>query len=90
MANMSTSQNALSTASEVIGVTDGRRIRLTILNMDSSITVYFGNATGVTSATGFPLKAGAGFTFEGSSAGGEIYGIAASGTPSIAIVEEYS
>ena len=90
MANMTTSQNALSTASEVIGVTAGRRVRLTILNTDTGITVYFGNTTGVTSSTGFPLKPGAAFTFEGPSASGEVYGIAASGTPTIALVEEYN
>lgn len=90
MANLAISQNALSTAAEVIGVTNGRRVRLTILNADASIVVYLGADSGVTSGNGFPLAGGASFTFEGFSAAGEVYGIAASGTPTVALIEEYS
>lgn len=90
MANMATSQNALSTSAEVIGDSKGRRVRFTVLNTDGSITVYLGNSSGVTSSTGFPLAAGAAFTFEGPSASGAIYAIAASGTPTVALLEEYN
>lgn len=90
MANVQMSQNALSTVAEIIGDPKTRRSRLTVLNIDSSITVYLGHNSGVTSANGFPLAAGAAFTFEGFSASGSIYAIAASGTPTVALIEEYN
>lgn len=78
-------QVALSTtAATLVAARTGRR-RVTILNMDAAITIYIGKAT-VTSGNGFPLIAGASIRLETSAL---IQGIAASGTPTVAYVEEY-
>lgn len=80
-----TEQNALSTAAElVVAATGGRRRAVEIKNTDTSISVYLGQTSGVTSSTGHLVKAGESFVFE--DYGGDIYAIAASGTPTVTII----
>lgn len=79
------SQNALSVTAEVILTARPQRISAIVRNIDNSITVYLG-AEGVDS-TGFPLPAGASVTLTTTAS---VYAVAASGTPTVAIWEEYS
>lgn len=82
--SITTEQNALSTTAEVIAVVDQLRHSSLIKNLDASITVYVGPA-GVTSSNGMPLSSGQSVTIHST---GPIYAIAASGTPTIAILHE--
>lgn len=79
------SQNALSTNDEEILAARPQRISALIRNTDASITVYIG-AEGVDS-TGFSLPAGASVTLTTTAS---VWAVAASGTPTIAIWEEYA
>lgn len=81
-----TEQNALSTAAEVILIARPTRHRAVIKNIDAAITIYVGEDSGVTSANGMEVKFGESVEVRGT---GEWYGIAASGTPSIAIIDEF-
>lgn len=91
--NWLSAQNALSTSAEEVASPNARRKRITIKNLDAMILVYVGPDATVDATTGYELAAGdvhaSQHTWEGASATGEFYAIAASGTPSIAIVEEY-
>jgi hypothetical protein len=78
-------RNTLSTSSEIISAANELRSRILVKNLDASIVVYVGEATGVTSSTGFPLAAGESVALYTTAV---VYAIAASGTPAIAIVEE--
>lgn len=90
MANLNVSQNTLSITAEVVFNSDGRRCRATVRNIDASIPVYISDDPALTSSTGFKLDAGDAYTFEGFSAMGPISAIAASGTPTVCLIEEYS
>ena len=84
-----TSQASIGTAAAQIvaartGVAGTGRIAATLYNAGSA-TVYFG-ASGVTTTTGMPLPAGASATVNTQAA---IYGIAASGTQTIGIMETF-
>jgi hypothetical protein len=85
-ANVAIAQTAMSTSAAQIVAARATRRSVTVKNMDASITVYVGTTAGVTSGNGFPLAAGEGLTIDGVSA---LYGIAASGTPSVASVDQY-
>lgn len=61
------------------------RIRAVFKNVDSSITIYLGTGT-VSSSTGMPLLAGESITLHTRAA---VKALAASGTPSLAIVDEF-
>jgi hypothetical protein len=78
-------QNALSTTQEQVLASNSSRIFAEVKNLDSSITVYIGDDTSVTSSNGHALKAGEAFVFEGYT--GAIHAIAASGTPTVSYVE---
>lgn len=83
------SQNALSIAAEqILPVTRTRR-RVAIRNLDTSIVVYIGHSSAVSSANGWPLLGGTG---AGESIAlytqAAVWAIAASGTPVVAIIEE--
>ena len=59
---------------------------VTIKNVHASISVYVG-PSGVTSSTGFELKAGESVSLPNFSlAGGNLYAVAASGTPDIHVI----
>lgn len=84
--NITATQNALSTAAEAIFSVRPSRHRAVIKNIDTSITVYVGETVDVTSATGLPLAAGESIALYTTAA---IYAIAASGTPTVALLEEW-
>jgi hypothetical protein len=86
---LATSQASIGTAAAQIvaaraGVAGTGRIAVTLVNAGSA-TVYFG-ASGVTTTTGMPLPAGASATLDTQAA---IYGIAASGTQTIGVMETF-
>ena len=77
-----------ATASQIVAARTGApgtgRIAVTLYNAGSA-TVYFG-PSGVTTSTGMPLPAGATVTISTQAA---VYGIAASGTQTIGIMETF-
>jgi hypothetical protein len=86
---LAASQAAIGTASAQIvaaraGAAGTGRIAVTLYNFGSA-TVFYGNS-GVTATTGMPLPAGASATINTQAA---IYGIAASGTQTIGIMETF-
>lgn len=72
------------TSAELIAARKGRG-RVIVKNLDASITVYIGTGT-VATTTGMPLLAGESIALLTAAA---INGRSASGTPSIAYIEEY-
>ena len=80
------SQNALSTTAEKVVNTARTARKVTLKNCDGSIIIYVGKDDTVTSSTGYPLKTNDVIEFDNHL--GELYAIAASGTPSIAIIEQ--
>lgn len=80
-----TEQNALSTSAELVAAGMIGRRAIEIKNTDASIIVYLGMTSAVTSSTGYPLAAGEAFMFEDYD--GPVYAIAASGTPTVALIE---
>lgn len=79
------SQNALSTVAEKVLSTRAGRTFAEIKNMDAAITVYLGKDNTVSSANGYVLKAGEAFSLDNFV--GEVWAIAASGTPTVCILE---
>lgn len=79
-------QAALSTASSTIVAARPGRRRVTIKNMDASIVITVNSSIAAATATGFPIAAGATLTLDTSAV---ITAIAASGTPSVAYIEEF-
>lgn len=84
--NIVASQNALSTTAEQILALRPSRHRAVIKNTDGAITVYIGATAAVTSTTGMPIAGGESVALYYR---GVLYAIAASGTPTVAIIEEY-
>lgn len=84
-ANLSTPQITTSTTAATLVVARPTRRSVLIRNLDTTITVYVGPAT-VTSSNGFPIRAGEAIPF---SWVGLIQVIAASGTPIVAVADEY-
>jgi hypothetical protein len=84
---ITTSQNALSTAAEIIFAANSGVTYREVTNTDASISVYLGNSSSVTSSNGHLLAAGKSFGFDGPAAKLAIYAIAASGTPTVTLVE---
>ena len=80
-----TEQNALSTTAEKIVSAANYTREVLVQNLDSTITVWVGGAETVTSSNGVRLRAGEAITFLTT---GEIWAIAASGTPTVAIATE--
>lgn len=84
-----TSQAAIGAAALIVAARTGAagtgRIAATLYNTGSQ-TVYVGATSGVTSATGLPLVAGGSLTINTQTA---IYGVAASGTQTIGVLESY-
>ena len=85
-ASFTVTQNALSTNAEAIFAARPTRTRAVVKNTDSSITVYIGEADTVTSSTGISLLAGESIALFTTAA---VYAIAASSTPTVALLEEY-
>lgn len=84
--NFLTSQNALSGTAEEIFDARPTRTRAVVKNADGSVTVYVGSMSDVTSSTGIRLLAGESIALYTSAA---IYAIAASGTPTVDLLEEW-
>lgn len=82
------SQNALSTTAEEILAARPQRRRAVIQNLEASggIVVYIGHNNTVSSTTGFALAGQQSVEITSKVA---VYGISASATPSIGILEEY-
>ena len=78
-------QVAASTTAGTLVASRATRRRVTIKNTDGTITVYVGIAT-VSAANGMPLLAGESITFDTTAL---VQVISASGTPTVAYVEEY-
>lgn len=85
-ANVANSQVATSTTAATLAIARATRVGLLIRNLDTSISVYIGKAT-VTSSNGMLLKAGESVVVTNV---GLWQVIAASGTPTVAIVDEYN
>lgn len=84
-ANIASGQvTATTSAATLIAVRSTRRSAV-VRNLDSVITVYIGPAT-VTSGNGMPLRAGESMPIDSTAL---IQVIAASGTPSVAYIENY-
>lgn len=77
-------QNALSTTAEIVAAADQLRHSCTVKNLDAAIIIYVGPA-GVTSANGMSVAAGASIMLKTT---GPVYAVAASGTPTVAILNE--
>jgi hypothetical protein len=61
------------------------KVSLSIQNLDSSIIVYLGSSSVTTSSYGFSLLAGQTYTID-LLASDQLYAIAASGTPNVAVL----
>jgi len=61
------------------------KVSLSIQNLDSSIIVYLGSSSVTTSSYGFALLAGQAYTID-LLASDQLYAIAASGTPNVAVL----
>lgn len=90
-ASFRTDQNALSTTAEIVGNTAGR-VSILIQNHDTSINVFCGPTSGVTTSNGFRIAPGAavriGTMTDGAAvAGAPVYCISASGTPTVSFLE---
>ena len=77
-------QNALSTSAEVVVPARPGRAFCEVKNTDAAINVYLG-PSGVTSSDGHLLKPGEAFSFENYI--GAVYAVAASGTPTVTVIE---
>lgn len=84
-AEIGNKQVALTTTAAKIVNSSETGATVSVKNTHASIVVYVGKA-GVTSATGYPLAAGAEKVFECVGKTPEIYAVAASGTPSVAVL----
>lgn len=74
---------ALSTTAKRISIKNTSKVRTTIANTDAAISVWIGTSS-VAANTGILLAAGQKVSFEGVS---EIYAVAASGTPTVTVIE---
>lgn len=86
-AQLSITQAATATTSggtQVLAAKDSR-VRAVFKNIDASITIYLGTGT-VSASTGIPLLAGESIALYTRAA---VKALSASGTPSLAIVDEY-
>lgn len=85
-AHVATSQVATSGTAGTLAIARATRVGLLVRNLDTSISVYIGPAT-VTSGNGMLLKAGESVVVTAVTLWQVI---AASGTPTVAIVDEYN
>jgi hypothetical protein len=77
--------NAMSVTAEAMLPERPSRVSAVLRNLDASITMYVGAST--VDSGSFPLPAGASMTLTTIAA---VYVVAASGTPTLAIWEEYN
>lgn len=84
--NEANSQVATSTAAATLVIARPTRVSCLVRNLDATITVYIGKAT-VTAGNGMPLKAGESVVITAVTLWQVI---AASGTPTVAVIDEYN
>jgi hypothetical protein len=84
--NLNIAQAATSTTSSTVVAARAGRRRVTIKNMDASIVITINSGIAAATATGFPIAAGATLTLDTAAV---ITAISASGTPSVAYIEEF-
>lgn len=77
-------QVAVSDTATKVFSSNGSTSSINILNIDTSLTIYIGNSSSVTTSTGYPLAPGASVTVPSTS---DVYGISASGTPKVAYIQ---
>lgn len=82
--SFATSQSSLTTSASSVSAARPTRRSVLIRNIDATISVYVG-VSGVTSSTGLLLKAGESVTINTVAA---VFAVAASGTPTVATLEE--
>lgn len=82
--SFASSTNTLSVTAEVVLAARPNRIAAILRNIDASITIYVGDSA--VDSTYFSLPAGASISLTTTAA---VYAVAASGTPTLAIWEEY-
>lgn len=75
-----------TTATRLDGDAEGRAASAVAVHNNGASTVYLGDS-GVTTANGFPLAAGASVSFEMDDQGDTLYGIVASGTVEVRVLE---
>lgn len=83
--DMVTGQIALSTTAKSVLAVNASRKFCEVKNADTAISVYIGKSSGVSSTNGHLLKAGEAFSFE--NYGGAVWAVAASGTPTVTVIE---
>ena len=86
MSHFRTRQETLSTTAQPLAPKVEGRKALQVLNTDSTLIVYLGVNSRVSSTNGFPLVAGAGYKFSTTEA---VWAIASAGAPVVAILEEF-
>ncbi|TAN55357.1 MAG: hypothetical protein EPN20_20330 [Magnetospirillum sp.] len=84
-ATVAMSSVSISTAA-LLAASSATRQKLTIKNTSAAATLYLGASAAVTSATGFPLAPGEGFTVEGSQAA--VYAVASAGSIDVRLLAE--
>lgn len=85
-AHEANSQVATSTTAGTLVIARPTRVSCLVRNIDTTITVYIGGAT-VTTANGMPLKPGESVVVTAQTLWQVI---AASGTPAVAVIDEYN
>lgn len=81
-----TTATVTTTASSIVGDNPNRRL-LILRNTDSSVSIFWGNSTVTASSTKKGMELKAGETISLSRVRSEIYGITASGSVAISVVE---
>lgn len=84
-ATLAASAVSISTAA-LIANTSATRQKLTIKNNSATATLYLGASASVTTADGFPVGPGEGFTFEGTQAA--LYGVSSAGAIDVRVMTE--
>ncbi|BAE51214.1 hypothetical protein [Paramagnetospirillum magneticum] len=83
---LAASAASIGTSAALVAAANGSRQKLTVKNNSASATIYLGADNAVTTASGFPLGPGEGFTFEGTT--GAVYAIASAAGTDVRILAE--
>lgn len=83
--NLSTTQVATATTQVSLAIARPTRKSIVFENLDSAITIYVG-PTGITSSTGYPIPFGQARVFTWT---GQFFAVSASGTPLMAVSDEF-
>jgi len=83
---LAVSRVSVGTSAAQIAAASTTRQKLTIKNTHATATLYVGAGNTVTTANGFPVGPGEGFTFEGTTA--EVWGISDTAATGVAVLAE--